>query len=155
MHQRRHGAVVAPTANFGVPIGEGEAARQMMVKTGKIVEAVLSRLVRPAGHSGGEVAHVDAVLTHIEKNKYLCRTGIKEFGLLQINFIITEWASPVAISSSPPAQEYIHGHAADTGFGFRPDNHAGAVRGALPNRKILAAVRPHRTFLDGDIRVPI
>lgn len=151
----RQGAVVAPPVNFRMPIGEREATGQMMVVAGQIVKAIAPGLVGPTGHARGKVAHVNAVLAHVEKDESVRRPGVVKFGLFQINLVGAENGTPVAVRAAPAAEEYVHGNAAHAGLELAADHHARAVGGTLPNTEVLTAVRPHGAFLDGQVRIPV
>src|SRR5215204_5492683 len=61
----RSGPAVAPTVDLRMAVGERETGGEMMIITGQVVKPVLGRIIGPAGHPSGEVAHIDAVFAHI------------------------------------------------------------------------------------------
>src|SRR5439155_231619 len=85
--------------------GASDAARQVMVRSGQVEKAELVGLVRPAGHARGKIAHVNAVLAHVEKDENLGRAGNGQIGLFHVNFEIApdgaEVVIPVAVSAAP------------------------------------------------------
>src|SRR5689334_2593301 len=128
----------------------------MMVITWQIEEAVIVRLVRPAGHASAEIAHVNAVLTHVEKDENFGWARIGEFGLFAVDFVVAEGRAPITVGSAPTAQENIHGHAANARFLFASiKGNIGAIGWTFPNAEALAAVRPHGALGDVLVRIPI
>lgn len=106
--QGGHGAAIAPAMNFRVTVGEGKAAGEVMVVAGKIKETVIFRAIGPTGHSGAEIAHIDAVLSHIQEDKNFGGSRVGEFSLFAVDFVIAEGRPPIAVGTAPAAEEYVH-----------------------------------------------
>src|ERR1043166_3688426 len=89
-------------------IGEREAARKVMVKTGQIVKAIAVGLVGPAGHARPEIAHIYAVLAHVQKNENFGLARIGQFGLFAVDNVIAEnWAPIPSVPPPPPRKMFM------------------------------------------------
>src|SRR2546426_12474611 len=69
--ERRRGPAVAPATDFGMPVRERETASKMMIHAWKIPIETVQRRVGGgvAPHVGHKIAPVDAVFSHVQKNK--------------------------------------------------------------------------------------
>ena len=83
--QRWHGPIVEPAFDLGMTVGEGEAARPIVITGWKIVEPGMPGLIRPASHVGRKIADIDAVLAHVQQDKRARRSWIDHLVGLQIN----------------------------------------------------------------------
>src|SRR5271166_3831468 len=82
--KRRHRAIIPPALEFSMAIHERKSASPMMIAAGQVVKSGLFGMVRPTGHVRGEIAPVDAVLAHIQKQKSSTRARIKKFIHFQV-----------------------------------------------------------------------
>src|SRR5688572_27316083 len=148
-HDWRSGAWVAPAPNFRMSVRERETTGVMMVIAWQVEEAVKRRFPLPTFHARGEVAHVNAVLAHVQKNKNFGRAGIVEFGLFHVDFVVAENGAPAAVSARPATQEDVHRDAPNAWFELARHHDARTIRRTFPDRQTLSAVGPHRALLDG------
>src|SRR2546430_16991300 len=86
----------------------------MMIPARQIIEPIAARLVRPASHARAEIANVDAVFSHIEKNENERRTWICQFGLFEVKLVASRIEIRAAVPGAETTKIKIHGHRADT-----------------------------------------
>ena len=103
------GARVAPFADFGVAVREGETARPVVI-TGGVIDNFL-RLGGESGHINHEVAVVDAVLAFIEEDKGHRWAGVGHVPHLEVrspaNAVLRARQVPELFQPGPPTQLFM------------------------------------------------
>src|ERR1035441_60526 len=93
-----------------MPVRKGEATRKTMVAARQIVETIGAGLVWPPAHAHRAVADVDAVRPHVEEHEDLCRAGIHQFSLLEVEFEAARVQEPAPIPAAEAPEVEVHGH---------------------------------------------